>query len=269
MTVLTDIISATRRKVGECRSRADLRELENLAVAHVPRGFRQALELASQSGIAVIAELKKASPSRGLIRRDFDPVQLARELEQAGAAALSVVTDEEFFQGSLANLRAASATTRLPGLRKDFIVDEFQILEARANRADAVLLIVAALEQAELELLARRAGEYRMDVLCEVHDQEELQRAVDAGCDLIGVNNRDLKTFEISLTTAFSLAEQFPKHVFAVAESGIENGMDIARLQTAGYRAFLIGETLMRAQLPGEALKRMLAEASSAVSSAT
>ena len=152
-------------------------------------------------------------------------------------------------------------------MRKDFIVDEFQILEARANCADAVLLIVAALEQAELEPLARRARETRLDVLCEVHDREELQRALDAGCDLIGVNSRDLRTFEISLETAFTLSDQFPKHVFAVAESGIENGTDIARLQSAGYRAFLIGEMLMRAPLPGEALKRMLVEASTPVSS--
>ncbi len=209
MTVLADIVSATRRKVGECRSRADLRELERLAAAHVPRGFRRALESASEAGIAVIAELKKASPSRGLIRNEFDPAELARELEQAGTAALSVLTDEQFFQGSLANLRIASASAGLPCLRKDFIVDEFQILEARANCADAVLLIVAALEQAELELLARRARETRLDVLCEVHDREELQRALDAGCGLIGVNNRDLRTFKVSLEMAFRLSEQF------------------------------------------------------------
>src|SRR6266852_9096538 len=160
MTVLEDIIAATRRRVGECRSRADLRELEKQAAAHVPRGFRKALESASGTGIAIIAELKKASPSRGLIRKDFDPAKLARELEQAGAAALSVLTDEEFFQGSLANLRTASASTRLPCLRKDFIVDEFQLLEARANCADAVLLIVAAMEQAEFESLVTKAAEH-------------------------------------------------------------------------------------------------------------
>lgn len=269
MTVLADIVSATQRKVSERRSKADLRELEKLAASHVPRGFRRALESASEAGIAVIAELKKASPSRGLIRNEFDPAELARELEQAGAAALSVLTDEEFFQGSLANLRTASASAGLPCLLKDFIVDQFQIVEARANCADAVLLIVAALEQAELELLVRRARETRLDVLCEVHDREELQRALDAGCDLIGVNSRDLRTFKISLETAFRLSEQFPKHLFAVAESGIENGTDIARLQSAGYRAFLIGETLMKARVPGEALRKMLVEASSAVSSTT
>src|SRR5580692_12945354 len=170
---------------------ANLRELERRAQVHEPRGFRQALE--SHAGPAIIAELKKASPSRGLIRADFHPGALARELEAAGAAALSVLTDAEFFQGSLENLQRASASTKLPCLRKDFIVDEFQLLEARANRADAVLLIVAALSQEDLKRLSHRAAEYHLDVLCEVHDAEELQRATDAGCTLIGVNNRNLR----------------------------------------------------------------------------
>ena len=268
MTVLADIVAATRRRVVECRSKADLRELEKRASAHVPRGFRKALESASRAGIAIIAELKKASPSRGLIRSDFDPETLARELEQAGAAALSVLTDEEFFQGSLANLRTASASTRLPCLRKDFIIDEFQLLEARANCADAVLLVMAALEQKELESLAAKAADYRLDVLCEVHDARELQRARDAGCKIIGVNNRDLKTFKVDLATALRLAEQMPGDTLAVAESGIESGADIVRLRAAGYGVFLIGETLMKAAVPGEALRALLAEAASTVSSA-
>ena len=268
MTVLADIVAATRRRVGECRSQADLRELEKRAAEHVPRGFRRGLEAAGRTGIAIIAELKKASPSRGLIRGNFDPALLARELEQAGAAALSVLTDEEFFQGSLENLRSASSGTGLPCLRKDFIVDEFQILEARANCADAVLLIVAALENAELKALAAKAGEYGLDVLCEVHDAEELQRAVDAGCGIIGVNNRDLKTFKVDLKAALGLAEKIPPDALAVAESGIESGADIARLRAAGYRAFLIGETLMKAARPGEALRGMIDEAGAPVSSA-
>src|SRR5713101_936586 len=259
MTVLVDIVAATRRRVVECRSGADLRELEKQAGAHVPRGFRRALESASKTGIAIIAELKKASPSRGLIRKDFDPAKLARELEQAGAAALSVLTDEEFFQGSLANLRTASASTRLPCLRKDFIVDEFQLLEARANCADAVLLIVAALEQAELGSLAAKAVEYGLDVLCEVHDAAELQRAGDAGCKIIGVNNRDLRSFKVDLGTALRLGEKIPEDAMAVAESGIESGTDIARLRAAGYRAFLIGEALMKAAVPRQALKGLIA----------
>jgi indole-3-glycerol phosphate synthase len=246
-----------------------LRELEHQAAAHNPRGFRRALESASNSGVAVITELKKASPSRGIIRSDFDPTKLARELEQAGAVALSVLTDEEFFQGSLANLRTASVSTRIPCLRKDFIVDEFQILEARANRADAVLLIVAALEKTELVSLIRRASEMELDVLCEIHDQKELQRALDADCKLIGVNNRDLGTFKVSLETAFRLAERIPAGVFAVAESGIERGADIARLRGAGYKGFLIGESLMRTKAPGEALKILLAEAALPAVSAT
>jgi len=268
MTVLADIIAATRRKVRECRSSADIRELDRQAETHVPRGFRRGLEKASKAGIAVIAELKKGSPSRGLIRSDFDPAALAQELKHAGAAALSVLTDEEFFYGSLKNLRVASAESKLPCLRKDFIVDEFQILEARANNADAILLIVAALTQEELVSLARRAAELKLDVLSEVHDEEELGRALDAGCDLIGVNSRDLRTFNVDLTTAFRLADSIPPGVVAVAESGIESGTNLARLRSAGYDAFLIGETLMRAEKPGEALKGLLAEANAAAATA-
>ena len=264
MASLADIIAATRRKVSECRSKADLRPLERQAGLHVPRGFRAALASVSESGVAVIAELKKASPSRGLIRQVFDPAKFARELESGGAAALSVLTDEEFFQGSLENLRIASSETRLPCLRKDFIVDEFQMVEARANRADAVLLIVAALSQSELIKLKQRAEDHHLDVLCEVHDEGELQRALDAGCDLIGVNSRDLRTFKVDLQTALSLGGKIPEQVLAVAESGIESGSDVARLRSAGYKAFLIGETLMRADKPREALKSLLVETGAA-----
>src|SRR5579872_2534759 len=177
--ILERIITATRARVAEARREADFRELERRAELHVPRGFRRALELKSREGsVAVIAELKKASPSKGLIRAGFHPAELARELEQAGAAALSVLTDEEFFQGSLGNLREASAAVRIPCLRKDFIVDEFQLVEARANDADAVLLIVAALSVEELRALAAAACRRGLDVLCEVHDADELQRAL-------------------------------------------------------------------------------------------
>jgi indole-3-glycerol phosphate synthase len=264
MAALADIIAATRRKVDDSRANSDMHELEQQAERHVPRGFREAIESASLTGPAIIAELKKASPSRGLIRSDFDPRLLAPELEVAGATALSVLTDEEFFQGSLANLQAASAGTRLPCLRKDFILDEFQILEARANSADAILLIVAALEQRELLSLAKRAGELNLDVLCEVHDEEELGRALDAGCEMIGVNSRDLKTFRVDLNVALRLAQMLPPGVIAVAESGIETGADISRLRAAGYNGFLIGEALMRAPRPGEALKELLNDAGAA-----
>lgn len=255
---LADIIAAARLRVERARESADLRELEFRASEHVPRGFRRALAERSQTGVAVIAELKKASPSRGVIRADFDAKRLAGELEQAGAVALSVLTDEEFFQGSLLNLRHASEVTHLPCLRKDFMVDEFQMVEARANRADAVLLIVAALSQAELLRLASSAEGLNLDVLCEVHDEQELQRAVDAGCKLIGVNSRNLRTFKTDLQTAFRLAELLPKDAVGVAESGIRDAADLARLRAAGYQAFLIGESLMKAGDPGEMLRNML-----------
>jgi indole-3-glycerol phosphate synthase len=260
--VLDRIVAATRARVAESKLNADLRELERRAEQHVPRGFRKALASKGRDGIAVIAELKKASPSKGLIRASFDPVELAQELEGAGAAALSVLTDEEFFQGSLENLRKASATVAIPCLRKDFIVDEFQLLEARANSADAVLLIVAALTEDELPRLAGAARTRGLDVLCEVHDADELQRALDAGCDLIGVNTRDLRTFRVDLQTAFDLATKFPAGVVRVAESGIHSADDVTRLRAAGYHAFLVGESLMRAERPGEALREILRVAS-------
>lgn len=258
---LSEIVAATRRRVAEVKLAADVRQLERQAESHVPRGFERALRAISANGPAVIAELKRASPSRGLIRSDFDAAKLALELARAGAAALSVLTDAEFFQGSLENLQHASASTKLPCLRKDFIIDEFQLLEARANGADAVLLIVAALSSTDLAMLARRAVEYKLDVLCEVHDERELKFAVDAGCTLIGVNNRNLQTFQVDLKTAFRLADLIPKNTFPVAESGIHSGADIAALRAAGYQAFLIGESLMKAKSPGEALKALLVEA--------
>lgn len=255
---LDEIVAATRGRVAESKRRADMRALERQAERHVPRGFRARLESVAATGTAVIAELKKASPSRGLIRADFDPETLAKEMGGAGATALSVLTDDAFFQGSLENLRIASNSTQLPCLRKDFIVDEFQLLEARANCADAVLLIVAALSQPELVRLARTSRETGLDVLCEAHDEAELQRALDAGCGLIGVNSRDLRTFKVDLETAFRLARMIPKNVASVAESGIQTGADIARLRAAGYRAFLIGESLMKAERPGDALSALL-----------
>lgn len=264
---LDQIVAATRRRVSAAKHSADLRTLEARAREHRPRGFRGALEATAPSGPAVIAELKKASPSRGLIRAKFDPERLATELAQSGAAALSVLTDQEFFQGSLENLNIASKATRLPCLRKDFIVDEFQLLEARANRADAVLLIVAALSEAELSALAGAARGLELDSLCEVHDEAELDRALQAGCDLIGVNSRDLRTFRVDLETAFRLGPLIPQDVLAVAESGIHSGQDIARLRTEGYRAFLIGESLMKESSPGAALSKLLAEAKVTVSS--
>ena len=267
---LDSIVAATRQRLaerdGSSRQSSGLRELERAAAEHIPRGFRNQLRRRSHEGIAIIAELKKASPSRGLIREKFRPAELAAELEQAGAAALSVLTDEQFFQGSLDYLREASASSSLPCLRKDFIVDEFQILEAKANRADAVLLIVAALEQKELVALVEIAQSHGLDSLCEIHDEVELQRALDAGCDLIGVNSRNLRTFEVNLQTAFRLVEKVPPSCLRVAESGIQSGADLARLRSAGYDAFLIGESLMKAKRPGGELAKLMNEARAVVS---
>jgi indole-3-glycerol phosphate synthase len=201
-----------------------------------------------------------------LIRADFRPSELARDLERSGAAALSVLTDEQFFQGSLDDLRQAWCSSSLPCLRKDFMVDEFQIVEARANRADAILLIVAALDQKELVSLAGIARAQGLDVLCEAHDEPELQRALDAGCDLIGINSRNLRTFEVHLETAFRLVEKIPAACVRVAESGIQSGADVARLRSAGYEAFLIGESLMKAERPGEALTGLIEDAKVVVS---
>jgi indole-3-glycerol phosphate synthase len=251
---LDDIVAVTRRRFS-ATGPAEVRLWERQAAEHQPRGFRR--HLAAPGG-GIIAELKKASPSKGLIRENFDPASLARELEDAGAAALSVLTEPEFFQGSLTNLELASASATIPCLRKDFVVDERQILEARAHRADAILLIVAALDQPTLMLLNRKAREAELDVLCEAHDEEELQRALDAGCELVGVNARDLRTFRVDLQTLFRLAKKIPAGVLAVAESGIGSANDIAELRAAGYGAFLIGESLMRAPRPGEALRSLL-----------
>jgi len=257
---LETIIATTRRRVAAARASADLHALTAAAERRHPRRFRESLQRVAESGVAVIAELKKASPSRGLIREDFPVTELARELEAAGAAALSVLTDPQFFQGSLHNLEEASEAIQLPCLRKDFIVDEFQLIEARAYRADAVLLIVASLTQKELDDLGRCAGDLNLDVLCEVHNADELQRALDAGCSMIGVNNRNLHTFQVDLNTSLRLAGMMPVGVLKVAESGIESGDDIARLRQAGFDAFLVGESLMRAPRPGEALRELLTQ---------
>jgi len=208
--------------------------------------------------VAVIAELKKASPSKGLIRAEFDVAGLAVELEAAGAAALSVLTDEEYFQGSLENLQRASGACGLPCLRKDFIVDEFQILEARAFGGDAILLIVAGLAEAELRMLGGAAKAMGLDVLCEVHEEDELKRALDAGFETVGVNNRNLKTFVVDLETSVRLSGLMPGEVLRVAESGIGSAADVVRLRAAGFGAFLVGEQLMRAESPGAELRGLL-----------
>jgi len=255
---LERILAQSRATVAERKSQVRVEELERLAAQHSPRGFAQALRKKSAEGPAIIAELKKASPSKGLIRAEFDPESLAKSLEAGGASVLSILTDEPFFQGSLRNLELASAATRIPCLRKDFIVDEYQIVEARAHRADAILLIAASLTDAELAQFTGVAHRMGLDVLCEVHTAEELERVRDLGCEAYGVNNRDLKTFHVTLETSLRLADQLPVNAVRVAESGIHTADDLQQLRTAGFHAFLIGESLMRQADPGAALRTLL-----------
>lgn len=259
---LDTILAATRATVAASKSHTPLAELEHRAVLHRPRGWAAALRRHAAKGPAIIAEIKKASPSKGLIRADFDVEWLARRYRAGGAAALSVLTDEPYFQGSLRNLELASGSTPLPCLRKDFIVDEYQIVEARAHRADAILLIAAALTGAELRHFAQVANGFSLDVLVEVHTAGELDRTLEAlapaGADAIGVNNRDLRTFEVTQETSLALVEQIPAGPVRVTESGISTLQDIARLRNAGFDAFLIGESLMRQADPGAALAELL-----------
>ena len=259
-THLDRILSHTLQAALARKESTDLRALELQAAAHTPRGFAAALT--SCRGPAVIAELKKASPSKGVLREDYRPAETAKTFQAAGAACLSVLTNAEFFQGSLADLAAVSAAVSIPVLCKDFMVDPFQILEARAAGADAILLIVAAHDDAVLRELAAVAREQGLDILCEVHDAAELERASILaadfqGADMIGVNCRDLRTLDVHTQVHFDLAGSLPKDVVRVAESGIRDVADVHRLQGAGYNAFLIGEALMRHPNPAAALALM------------
>jgi indole-3-glycerol phosphate synthase len=266
-THLDRILALTRADLPLRQSAANLRHLESMAASHQPRGFAASLRNAAVTRPAVIAELKKASPSKGLIRPTFVAAELAQSLELGGAACLSVLTDEPFFQGSLENLQLASSNTLLPCLRKDFIVDEFQIVEARAYGADAILLIVAALNDDELKHLRGAARAMNLDVLCEVHNREELDRALHLDCEMYGVNSRNLRTFEVNTAEAEKLAQLLPADAIRVAESGIGSPADIRRMTAAGYNAFLIGESLMRAPNPGDALLALLQSEDEAISS--
>jgi indole-3-glycerol phosphate synthase len=258
-THLDTILATTRATVAATKLRVPAAELERRAAEHTPRGWARALKGRAAEGPAAIAEVKKASPSKGLIRKDFDAAWLAGRY---GAAALSVLTDEPFFQGSLGNLERASAAVRLPCLRKDFMVDEYQLVEARAHKADAILLIVAALSGVELKRFSAAARGLGLDVLVEVHTAGELDLLLDAvgaeGADAIGVNNRDLRSFEVRLETSLDLVARIPASVVRVTESGISTPEEVARLRIAGFDAFLIGESLMRQEDPGAALKELL-----------
>ena len=220
------------------------------------RDFLVALTLRTP---AVIAEIKKASPSKGLLAADFDPASIARSYEEGGAAALSVLTDERHFLGSLSDLESARAAVRLPVLRKDFTIDAYHVQQAAAHGADAVLLIAAILTERQMRDFRELAERYRMAALVEVHDEEELMPAVASGAGVIGVNNRNLHTFEVSLETALRLADKIPAGVVRVAESGIHSSADVEQLRAAGYQAFLVGEHLMKSGDPAGALRALLA----------
>jgi indole-3-glycerol phosphate synthase len=258
--VLDAILAKTRERVAAGKARGPL-DGSHPAVLQAPPARPFAAALARAGRVNVIAEHKRRSPSRGAIREDLRPAEVARAYEAAGAAALSVLTDEAFFGGRLEHLREARAATTLPALRKDFVLDPWQVWEARAAGADAVLLIVAALSDADLVTLLAVAREAGVDALVEVHDRAELERALAAGARLVGVNSRDLKTLAVSLDTALALAPAIPDDVVAVAESGIRTGDDVRRLRDGGFDAFLVGEHLMASPDPGEALKRLLEEA--------
>jgi indole-3-glycerol phosphate synthase len=259
VTVATGILS---RIVGQ--KRAELAGLESmrgewerlasdrLHDAGNTRDFRAALK---QNKPAIIAEIKKASPSKGVLVEQFDPAAIARAYFEGGAAALSVLTDREFFQGAMADLQAARAAVSIPVLRKDFTIDDIHVVQAAANGADAILLIAAVLEERELRRFRELAAEFNLAALVEVHDGEELKAALASGAEIVGVNNRDLNTFEVKIETSLRLVDQIPSGVIKVSESGIHSGADARRLSAAGFDALLVGEHLMRSGDPAAALR--------------
>ena len=245
-TILERVVARKRLDVAEARRRVSAEQLErSLAAAPPLRDFRAALDMPGK--VQVIAEVKKASPSAGVLRRDFDPVGIACAYAEHGAAAISVLTDEPFFQGKLADLADIRRAVTLPLLRKDFVIDRYQLLEARAAGADAVLLIAEVLEGADLARLVRQAQELDLQPLVELYESKNLSRVLDSGARFVGINNRDLHTFQTRLEHTLELAAQIPGDICLISESGIRNRLDINRLQEAGVRAVLVGETLMRA----------------------
>ncbi|MEQ8232508.1 MAG: indole-3-glycerol phosphate synthase TrpC [Gammaproteobacteria bacterium] len=257
--ILTEIVAHKQTEVTARRAARSLAELEAaLAGVEPPRGFVAALRQAIASGRAgVIAECKKASPSKGIIRADYDPAAIAASYARGGAACLSVLTDERYFQGADAHLVAARASCTLPVIRKDFMVDPYQVVESRALGADCILLIVACLSDLQLDELARAATGLGMDVLVEVHDRTELERALRLRTPMIGINNRDLKRFVTDLGTTIGLLRDIPSDRLVVSESGIHAPEDVARLREHGVNAFLVGEAFMRAADPGARLAEL------------
>ncbi len=260
--ILQKIIARKREEIAERAAAVPVEQLRERAAGQTPpRGFGAALRAKIAAGeAAVIAEIKKASPSKGVLREDFRPAEIARSYARGGAACLSVLTDRDFFQGHEDYLRAARDACELPVIRKDFLVDAYQIDEARAIGADCVLLIVSALDDATLERLHLRAGELGMDVLVEVHDRAEMRRAVALGCELIGINNRNLRTFEVSLDTTTDMLDMLPQGALLVTESGIHQRADVARMRAHGVHAFLVGEAFMRVPEPGDRLRELFAD---------
>jgi indole-3-glycerol phosphate synthase len=251
--ILARIVEHKRTELAQGLARAG--EFERRAAARTDfRDFRGAL---TSQPPAIIAEIKQASPSAGTLSERFDPASIARTYHRGGAAALSVLTDRQFFQGALGDLETARAAVTLPVLRKDFTLDEFHVIEAAAHGADAILLIAALLEEAELRRFRELAARHRMAALVEVHDASELDRALGSGAEMVGVNNRNLHTFEVSLRTSLDLSERIPAGVIKVSESGIHSREDVARLQSAGYYAFLVGEHLMRSPDPAASLRAL------------
>ena len=259
--ILKKILVRKAEEVAEREAAIPLLEMQARAGgADAPRGFLKALRRRVESGhAAVIAEIKKASPSKGVLRDPFDPAAIAASYEQGGAACMSVLTDIDFFQGSDAYLQQARAACALPVLRKDFVTDSYQVYEARALGADCILLIVAALEDALLKDLLLLADELQLDTLVEVHDADEMARALATPAPLIGVNNRDLRTFETSLETTFELMTDFPDDRLLVTESGIHTATDVSLMRERGVHTFLVGEAFMRAEQPGEKLSELFA----------
>jgi indole-3-glycerol phosphate synthase len=255
--LLRTIVAATKRIVVTRREREPLAALEHRAASARPRGAEFETALGLTDRVNVIAECKRRSPSKGVLAADYDPVRIARQYEEGGAAAISVLTEPTFFDGTLEHLTAVRSSVVLPLLRKDFIVDQYQLFEARAAGADAVLLIVAALEQAELMALQKRAWNLELATLVEVHDEAELGRAVDSGARVIGVNNRNLRTLAIDVSASDRLASRVPRDVIAVSESGLTSREELEHLAAAGYRAFLIGERFMTDPDPAGAIRRL------------
>ena len=255
--ILSEIVQHKRAEVAELHRQAAAVEQAAYERKTPVRPFAEALR---QPGPSVIAEIKKASPSKGLLQPDFHPARIAHAYEEGGAACLSVLTDREYFQGSLHDLEAARAVVRVPALRKDFTVDRLQVFEAAAHGADAVLLIAAVLDVSELTSFRELAESLGLAALVEVHDAFELAKAVDSGASIIGVNNRNLDTFEVTLETSLRLSYQMPANVTRVSESGIFTRADIDLLSGAGFEAFLVGESLMRSDDPAHALRTLLTE---------